>query len=154
MKSFRQYLEEVWRKLESSDSQGGDRHVLYSTHEIGQHRVRVLFSHNGGKNYNADFSVGRKNAPGQQQFHGHGETMGAGSDAHAILHHVHKTIDRFIRHRKPSAINMATTETKKHDLYKRFGRVMMKKHGGFVHSRDHEQGGITMMHFPRNNKKS
>jgi hypothetical protein len=140
-------LNESWSILHSKDSQGGDRHLMYKDHQVGPHKVRVLFSHNGGKNYNVDYSVNR-------QFNGHGQKMNVEPEhQHAILHHVHKTIDRFIRHRKPTGINMATVETKKHHLYRMFGKRIMKAHGGVMHSRDHHEGGLVMMKFPHNIKK-
>jgi hypothetical protein len=68
-----------------------------------------------------------------------------------ILHHVKRTVEQFVREKKPQRLTMFSYSTKKHSMYRSFGLALAKKFKGqFVPNDDY----IHTIYFPhRGNRR-
>jgi hypothetical protein len=140
MKSFKQFISEGWSNKYRKNLDPKSKYHDHSQ-EIGGHEVSVHFMHRKSQDpkvkdhhYEVNYTIGNNYSKDDVKKSG---IELSDKNKHEILHHVHKTIDRFIRHRKPKSISMQPNEhgAKAH-LYRAFAHRLAKKHNGKVFKYD------------------
>jgi aromatic ring-cleaving dioxygenase len=127
MKTFAQFISEGWdnRYRKSEPWAAKD---LRHTKKIGPHHVTTIFNHHEGDHFGVHFAINNMTRSKDLQ-----RKPLSPAHKHAVLHHVHKTIDRFIRHRKPTSVQFYSNENGAKDkLYGQFAKRIAKTHGGKV----------------------
>lgn len=140
-----------------------DKSYSHSATVLG-HKIRhsfISYSRNGQPNhYDVDFNVGGTVARDRSG------TRGIKPEHKmAILHHVSQTVHKFVKEKKPASLsfsgvdasNNKAAETKKNNLYHRFGHYLADKHNAehgpgaatVKHSRDIDSWAMTTVHFHR-----
>jgi hypothetical protein len=141
MKTFAEFLTETWTIAKGGDDQRGDRGDAYHYKKIHGHDVDVNFMKYKDTHevmYSVNGAI-RKRQPVTPEAQ------------HAILHHVHKRIDQFVRHAKPKKLIMSSGDDQRIKLHSALTQRLAKRYGGKAFEiRDNRANSVThVVHFKR-----
>jgi hypothetical protein len=133
VKTFSEFLAENWR----AEKYSGYADVVHK-HTVAGHNVETTFvkSDRQHNRWEAHFHVNHSNYKTPES--------SSSDDRMKILHHVHKTVNRFVKRIKPSSLEMLANSDEKHHLYGKFAKRLAKQHNGHHFDRGH---GGHLVHF-------
>jgi len=128
MKTFQQFCEGNLRKIgkheksgwvHKSPSFGTDyNHVIQHHARVGKHKVLTHFVHGADHHWEVHFQVDNSIKAKQNFRQSHMD----------VLHHVQKTIHRFIKNVGPKSISLHGNSDQKHKMYGAFAQKLAKQH--------------------------